>query len=222
MLSCRDDSHYVSRARMLVAACVALTVSSTTAQHVAAQGRDPGGAPKSGNPACNILTPEELRTITAFSGYKRPSPGDAAGQGSGGGASCQYQSIGPSIDARGNAVNEKGPLLSLVLIDGKDYTKTMPMARGCKKEAVPGVGDEAFFEVCPSTGRLSRTPPLYVKTGTRDLIGARVPDDGISLPARIRQPSPRASQPANCSSINRNLVPAFVNSRNQFIRSRQG
>jgi len=57
-----------------------------------------------------------------------------------------------------------------VLIDGKNYTKTMPMARGCKKEAVPGVGDEAFFEVCPSTGRLSRTPPLYVKAGTRDLI----------------------------------------------------
>jgi len=170
MLSCRHGSCCVSRATTLVTVCVALTVSATAVQEVAAQGRDTGGAAKSGNPACNILTPEELRTITAFPGYKRPSPGDPAGQGAGGGASCQYESAGPSVDARGNAVNEKGPLLSLVLIDGKNYTKTMPMARGCKKEAVPGVGDEAFFEVCPSTGRLSRTPPLYVKAGTRDLI----------------------------------------------------
>jgi hypothetical protein len=35
---------------------------------------------------------------------------------------------------------------------------------------VSGVGDEAFFEVCPSAGRLSRTPPLYVKSGSKDLI----------------------------------------------------
>ena len=113
---------------------------------------------------------KRTRTITGFPGYKRPSPGDPAGQGAGGGASCQYESSGPSVDARGNAINEKGPLLSLVLIDGKNYTKTMPMARGCRKEAVSGVGDEAFFEICPSAGRLSRTPPLYVKAGAKDLI----------------------------------------------------
>jgi hypothetical protein len=128
------------------------------------------GFAQSSNPACNLLTPEELRMITSFPGYKRPSPGDPAGQGAGGGASCQYQSTGPAVDARGNAVSEKGPLVSLVLIEGKNYTKTMPVARGCKKEPVSGVGDEAFFEICPSAGRVSRTPPLYVKAGTRDLI----------------------------------------------------
>ena len=169
MLSCRHDSRRVSPSVALVA-YVVLTVSTTAVPGVAAQGRAGAGAMESANPACNILTPEELRSLTAFPGYKRPSPGDAAGQGAGGGASCQYESTGPSVDARGNAINEKGPLLSLVLIEGKNYTKTMPMARGCKKDAVSGVGDEAFFEVCPSAGKLSRTPPLYVKSGSKDLI----------------------------------------------------
>ena len=169
MLSFRERSCCVSRTAMLVAVWLTVAVSATVGQQVAAQGRD-GGSPKSGNPACNVLTPEELRTITGFPGYKRPSPGDPAGQGAGGGASCQYESSGPSVDARGNAINEKGPLLSLVLIDGKNYTKTMPMARGCRKETVSGVSDEAFFEICPSAGRLSRTPPLYVKAGAKDLI----------------------------------------------------
>jgi hypothetical protein len=59
--------------------------------------------------------------------------------------------------------------LSIVLIDGKNYTKTVPIGRGCRKEAAPDVGDEAFFEICPNS-RLERTPPLYVKAGNKDLI----------------------------------------------------
>jgi hypothetical protein len=168
MPSRRERCLCVSRAAWVSAISVAV-VTATSVQAFA-QGRAGGGAAQAGNPACNILTPDELRTLTGFPGYKRPNPGDPAGQGAGGGASCQYESTGPTVDARGNAVNEKGPLLSLVLIEGKNYTKTMPMARGCKKEVVSGVGDEAFFEVCPSAGRLSRTPPLYVKAGTKDLI----------------------------------------------------
>jgi len=134
------------------------------------QPRGAGSGTQSGNAACNILTPEQLRTLTGFPGYKLPSPGDSAGQGAGGGASCQYESPGLIVDARGNAVKEKGPLLSLVLIDGKNYTTTMPIGRGCRKEAVQGVGDVAFFEVCPGDAKVSRTPPLYVKSGTKDLI----------------------------------------------------
>ena len=163
----RDCSCRVARGAMLGAAWVAVVITATPMRAFAAQ--PPGGAQPS-NPACNVLTPDELRTITGFPGYKQPSPGDPSGQGAGGGASCQYQSTGPVVDVRGNPVNEKGPLLSLVLIDGKNYTKTMPIGRGCKKDAVSGVGDEAFFEVCPSAGKLSRTPPLYVKSGTKDLI----------------------------------------------------
>ena len=148
----------------------ALFASAATSTYAQTPPRGAAGDTQSGNAACNILTPEELRTITGFPGYKRPSPGDSAGQGAGGGASCQYQSPGLTVDARGNPIKEKGPLLSLVLIDGKNYTNTMPIGRGCKKETVPGVGDSAFFEVCPSSARLTRTPPLYVKSGSKDLI----------------------------------------------------
>lgn len=156
--------------RLMVGAAFIVLFGTLIPMQTAAQPRGGAGGAQSGNPACSILTPQELQNITGFPGYKRPSPGDPPGQGAGGGASCQYQSMGPSVDARGNAVEEKGPLLSLVLIDGKNYTKTMPIGRGCKKEAVSGVGDEAYFEVCPSAGRLSRTPPLYVKSGSKDLI----------------------------------------------------
>jgi hypothetical protein len=94
---------------------------------------------------------------------------DAPGQGAGGGASCQYQG-GLIVDAKGKAVYEKGPLISLVVIDGRNYTNTRPIARGCKNEAVSGVGDAAFFEVCPSASAPTRTPVLFVKSSTKDLI----------------------------------------------------
>lgn len=149
------------------------------------QGRGGGG---SQNPACAVLTTEEVKSITGFSGYGRPSPGDPPGQGAGGGASCQFSAPAfPTVDAKGNVVKQKGPLLSIVLIDGKNYTKTVAVARGCRKEAAPGVGDEAFFEVCPDS-RLERTPPLYVKAGTKDLIlqmDVEKPDTDAALRPKV-------------------------------------
>lgn len=121
------------------------------------------------NPACTVLTAEEIRNITGFPGYRSPSPGDPAGEGAGGGASCQFEGVGPTVDAKGNPVDLKGPLLSIVLIEGKNYSHTKPVGNGCKKEPVPGVGDEAYFEDCP-TWISSRTAPLYVKVGNKDLI----------------------------------------------------
>ena len=76
----------------------------------------------------------------------------------------------PGVDARGNPVPAgKGPLLSIVLIDGKDYTRTAQPGPGCTKESVSGVGDQAHFVVCASS-RVMRTAPLYVKAGSKDLI----------------------------------------------------
>jgi hypothetical protein len=123
------------------------------------------------NPACALFTAAEIRTITGFSGYENPSPGDDPGQGAGGGASCQYSKpVFPRVDASGKALPAgKGPMLSIVLIDGKDYTRTAKLAPGCTKESVSGVGDEAHFGVCASS-REMRTAPLYVKVGSKDLI----------------------------------------------------
>lgn len=134
----------------------------------ALQGRR-GASPQ--NPACAVLTTEEVKSITGFAGYGGPSPGDPPGEGAGGGASCQFSApeFG-GVDARGNELpRQPGPLLSIVLIEGRNYTRSTLIARGCRKEAAAGVGDEAFFEVCPDS-RLSRTPPLYVKAGNKDLI----------------------------------------------------
>jgi hypothetical protein len=128
------------------------------------------------NPACALLTTAEVRTVTGFAGYGNPSPGDPPGQGAGGGASCQYE-----------ATSGKGPLLSIVLIEGKNYTQTVPIGRGCNKETAAGVGDQAFFEVCPAARRF-RTPPLYVKAGTRDLIvqmDIKTPDTDTTIRPKV-------------------------------------
>lgn len=146
---------------------IALAVALAPA--IAARATPVPAGPAAQNPACTVLSAAEIRDITGFPGYKSASPGDPPGQGAGGGASCQFETLGPTVDAKGNAVNLKGPLLSIVLIDGKNYTRTMPIGRGCTKDAVAGVGDEAFFEVCPNR-IASRTPPLYVKAGSKDLI----------------------------------------------------
>jgi hypothetical protein len=90
-----------------------------------------------------------------------------------------------AIDASGKAMKApKGPLLSLVLIDGKNYTRTRAIGKGCRKEAVAAVGDEAYFEVCPADAKLKRTPALYVKAGVKDLIlqlDIEPPDTDASL-----------------------------------------
>ena len=143
-----------------------LTVTAAGMSASRVQGRGP--AP---NPACALLTPAEIRSLTGFPGYQNPSPGDAPGEGAGGGASCQYSKpLFPAIDASGKPVpSGKGPMLSIVLIDGKDYTRTARLGPGCTKESVSGVGDEAHFVVCASS-RVPRTAPLYVKAGSKDLI----------------------------------------------------
>lgn len=161
-----------------LAASTTLLVLTSSIAH-AGDSRLQGQSSASENPACALLTAAEIRNATGFPGYSEPSPADPPGQGAGGGASCQY-----SAPVFGGG---KGPLLSLVLIVGKNYTKTVPIGRGCKKEPVPGVGEEAFFEVCP-TPRADRTPPLYVKAGARDLIlqmDIEAPDTAATIRPKV-------------------------------------
>ena len=63
-------------------------------------------------------------------------------------------------------------MLSFVLIPGKNWTErrsSFKLQEGCKRKPVAGVGDNAFFESCP-TPKLKRSAPLYVKVGANDLI----------------------------------------------------
>lgn len=132
------------------------------------------------NPACALLIAAEVRKITGYPDYN-VSPGDPRGQGVAGGYSCQY--VAPAFGAG------KGPRISLVLIEGKDWTAQnrllMKLPAACTREPAPGIGDDAYFEVCP-TPRPIRASPLYVKAGTKDLI-AQMDIEAPDSEATLRQ-----------------------------------
>jgi hypothetical protein len=115
-------------------------------------------------PACALLTVADVRQATGINTYPNFSDGDDEGEGAGGGSSCQYG---------GNTTMAAGPpMLSFVLISGKDWTtkaRKFKLQPNCTRENVSGIGDDAFFENC-NNPKLKRTPPLYVKKGTKDII----------------------------------------------------
>jgi len=130
-------------------------------------------------PACALLSAAEIRTITGRANYPDYVDGDAEGEGAGGGSSCQY----------GGASMVPGypPLLSVVLIKGKNWTarsRSFTLREGCERESVAGVGDDAFFESCPAPS-VKRSPPLYVKAGTNDLI-VQMDIEPPATPASVR------------------------------------
>ena len=134
-------------------------VSALSAQSLGQQAKT---AP---TPACALLSAAEIRKITGRTNYPDHVDGDPLGEGAGGGSSCQYggQTMMPG---------DYPPMLSFVLIPGKGWTERRPQLQapeGCTREPVAGVGDNAFFESCP-TPKLKRSAPLYVKAGTNDLI----------------------------------------------------
>jgi hypothetical protein len=119
-------------------------------------------AQDSDTPACKALPIPEVRRIT---GTDYPNHSDGEANGTGGGSSCQYG--GPSM-----MPGKSTPMLSFVLIPGKNYTETRrkaPTRPGCTWEPAPGVGDAAYFESCPNS-KIRRSSPLYVKAGTNDFI----------------------------------------------------
>jgi hypothetical protein len=135
---------------MLAGAGAVLFASAST---VRAQGSS--AAP---TPACALLSVAELREITGNNAYPDHVDGDKPGEGLGGGSSCQY---GGSSFVPGKSA----PLVSLVLIPNTKGEAASVRSRkpreGCKREDVPGVGDDALYEAC--TG--SRGPVLYVTRG---------------------------------------------------------
>ncbi len=135
-----------------------LTVFGTVDAFAAQRG------PGTTTPACAVLSLAEIKTVTGNQGYVDASSGDEPGQGAGGGSSCQYSGAA--------FTGPKAPMVSLVLIPGKNWTataRTFKLAQGCKRETVAGVGDDAFFESCPASQPI-RSAPLYVKAGSKDLI----------------------------------------------------
>ena len=115
-------------------------------------------------PACALLSVEEVRKITGIAAYAR-NWGMGSGQAVGGGSSCAYQDALSSI--------ERLPMIGFSLIPGKGWTerrRTMRLPEGCTRVSVSGVGDDAFYESCPSKTPKKRVDPLYVKIGSNDIV----------------------------------------------------
>jgi hypothetical protein len=115
-------------------------------------------------PACKLLSVAEIQKITGIASYARAwgmGPGEAVG----GGSSCAFEEAESSL--------ERLPLVGFSLIPGKGWTerrRTMRLPPGCSRIAVAAVGDDAFYESCPTNRPKRRVDPLYVKVGANDLV----------------------------------------------------
>jgi len=116
---------------------------------------------------CSLLSGAQVRQIVGRDDYDDGSPGDALGEGVGGGSSCQW--MGPVF----GVAAERPPIVSVVVIpprDGRRWTESIrasPSA-GCAQDAAPGAGPGAIFEECEGRREL----PLYVPARALDLLVA--------------------------------------------------
>lgn len=137
------------------------TVGELSAQRPQPANQSATAAP---TPACALLSVAEVRQITGVAAYGSAwgvGPGEAVG----GGSSCAYEEGASSF--------ERPPMIGFTLISGKGWTqrrRTMRLPEGCKRVTVEGVGDDAFYESCPSKSAKRRVDPLYVKVGPNDLV----------------------------------------------------
>jgi len=138
----------------VLAAGLLFTVA--TAGELSAQSAD--------TPACKLLSVAEVQKITGVASYQHAwgmGPGEAVG----GGSSCAFEQAVSSL--------ERLPMIGFSLIPGKGWTerrRTMQLPSGCKRVPVAGVGDDAFYEECPSKTPKRRIEPLYVKVGSNDIV----------------------------------------------------
>lgn len=115
-------------------------------------------------PACKLMSVSEIQKITGIATYAR-AWGMGTGQAVGGGSSCAFQEAMSSL--------ERIPMIGFSLISGKDWTerrRTMRLPEGCTRVTVSGVGDDAFYESCPSKTPKKRVDPLFVKIGSNDIV----------------------------------------------------
>lgn len=115
-------------------------------------------------PACKLMSVAEIRKITGIPTYAH-AWGMEPGKAVGGGSSCAYEEAEASL--------ERLPMIGFSLIPGKGWTqrrRTMHLPDGCSRVPVAGVGDDAFYESCPTKTAKRRVDPLFVKAGSNDLV----------------------------------------------------
>ena len=158
--------------RSILVVAVAACALSTHAPRVGAQGAkvDP----------CSLLTRAEVQSATGRKNYDPADRGDP-GDGVGGGDPCTYSHLSrgpadpapPTVSVIAIAPNKRGRYF--------DFEKTYKLAAGCTREAVPGLGLEAFVKMCPRDPEL----PVYLRGGTRDVVvGVEVKPIGTPAQAK--------------------------------------
>ncbi|MQA29553.1 MAG: hypothetical protein GEU82_06905 [Luteitalea sp.] len=115
---------------------------------------------------CSLLPVEDVRRIAGRQEYREGRPGDALGEGVGGGASCQWR--GPVFGGPAEPL----PQISLVVIPPRDGERWTSRVRAnprpnCSYTAEARAGAGAFIENCARTEL-----PIYVPTRALDIIVA--------------------------------------------------
>ena len=130
---------------------------AATAGEVSAQGSRPV------NPACALLTVDEVRRVTGEPAYDGPSPGENDTERAGGTASCRYG--GRSVTG-----GKHTAMISITVIPkgikAAEAQRKQPLKPGCKREDVTGLGDDALYEAC------EKGPGAVIvsRQGTADLL----------------------------------------------------
>jgi hypothetical protein len=166
--------------------------SASNGQSAAAEAAAPPGPLSAADQAalenpCSLLSVEGVRRIAGRQEYREGSPGDALGEGVGGGASCQW--AGPVFGGPAEPL----PQISLVVVPPRDGERWTSRVRAsprpnCSYTAALEAGPGAFIEDCARTEL-----PIYVPTRALDIIVA----------IRVEAPATNASvQPTLVSLAN--------------------
>lgn len=97
------------------------------------------------NPACALLSVDEVRQITAEPAYTGPSPGENDTGQAGGTASCQY---GGRSATGGKSTARISVTLIPKGIKAAEAQRKQPLRAGCTREDVKDLGDDGLYEAC--------------------------------------------------------------------------
>ena len=153
-----------------VALAFTLQQAATVTRELAAQSS--GGSAQPANFACPLVTEKEVEAATGLD-YDPGSPIEAQYESIPGAATCHWGGPSGGLSATGVMVRDDKPEIGITLIGDSprgSYTeaqrKQRPL-RGCTREPVRGIGNDAFAEICeqPLYG-----VSVYARTGKRDVL----------------------------------------------------
>ena len=153
---------------LIHAAALALAATGTTV--LAAQSG--GAAAQPANAACALVTEKEVEAATGLD-YDPGSPIEAAYERIPGGATCHWGGPGGGLSATGVLVRDDKPEIGITLIANSprgshtEWQRKQRLLRGCTRESAPGIGGDAFAEICEQA---PYGVSVYARTGKRDVL----------------------------------------------------